>query len=75
MRNRGGRFPTVWVFDLDVQRPVSIRGFDARVGVRLYHVFEYDVPRDVQRNMDSLAFGRFSNYIERSFGMTFQLSL
>ena len=75
MCNRGARVPTVGVFDLDIQRPVPLCGFDARASVRLCHVFEYDVPRDVQGNIDSLTCGRFSNYIEQSVGMTFQLSL
>ena len=44
----GGRLLNVWVMDLDIQRPIRIRGFNTRVGVRLFHVFERDLPRDVQ---------------------------
>ena len=73
VRNRAGRFPNVWVMDLDIQRPIRIRGFNTRVGVRLFHIFERDLPRDVQQNVGSPSFGRFSNYVERSIGLTFRI--
>ncbi len=73
VRNRAGRFPNVWVMDLDIQRPIRIRGFNTRVGVRLFHIFERDLPRDVQQNVGSPSFGQFSNYVERSIGLTFRI--
>ena len=73
VRNRGGRFPNVWVMDLDIGRPIRIRGFNTRVGVRLFHVFETDLPRDVQQNVGSPSFGRLSNDVERSIGLTFRI--
>jgi len=59
--------------DLDIQRPIRIRGFNTRAWVRLFHVFDRDLPRDVQQNSDSPSSGRFSNFVERSIGLTFQI--
>ena len=75
MRNGAGRFPRVSVLDLDVQRPVRIGGFDVRVGVRIFHLFDRDLPMDVQQNITSPSFGQFSNYVDRSIGLTFQVGL
>ena len=74
-RNRGGRFPQVWVLDLDVQRPLRIAGYDTWVGVRVYHLFENEFPRDVQANVDAPTFGSFTNQVERSVGLTFRIEL
>ena len=75
IRNLGGRFPHVRVLDLDVQRPLRIAGYDTWVGVRVYHLFENEFPRDVQANIDAPAFGRFTNYVEQSIGLTFRIDL
>lgn len=74
-RNGAGRFPRVSVLDLDVQRPLRIGGFDLRVGVRIFHLFDRDLPMDVQQNITSPSFGQFSNYVDRSIGLTFQVGL
>ena len=72
-RNRAGRFPNVWVLDLDVQRPIQIGPLNTRIGVRMFHLFERDFPRDVQQNVGSPSFGQFSNFVERSIGLTFRI--
>lgn len=72
-RNRAGRFPNVWVLDLDIQRPFQIGPLNTRIGVRMFHLFERDFPRDVQQNIGSLSFGQFSNFVERSIGLTFRI--
>jgi len=74
-RNAAGRFPRVSVLDLDVQRPLRIAGFDMRVGIRIFHLFDRDLPIDVQENITSPSFGQFSNYVDRSIGLTFQVGL
>lgn len=72
-RNQGGRFPVVRVLDLDVQRRVKIGGLTTRIGLRVFNLFDAYTPRDVQNNVDATSFGRFSNPIERTFGLTFQI--
>lgn len=72
-RNRGGRFPNAWIFDVDVQRRIKVGKLRPRIGVRVFHLFDNFVPRDVQNNVDAASFGRFSNSIERRFGFTFQI--
>ena len=72
-RNQGGRFPVVRVLDLDVQRRVKIGKFNTRIGVRVFNLFDTFTPRDIQNNVDASSFGRFSNPIERTFGLTFQI--
>ena len=75
VRNEGGRFPRVSVLDFSIQRPFSLAGFNTTVGLRLFHLFESDLPRDVQRNIDSSAFGTFSNQVERSIGFLFRVDM
>ena len=71
--NRAGRFPNVWVLDLDIQRPFQIGPLNTRIGVRMFHLFERDFPRDVQQNIGSPSFGQFSNFVERSIRLTFRI--
>lgn len=72
LQNRGGRFPQFYTLDLDVQRRIEIFGFNPRVGLRVFHLFNSSLPRDVQQNIDSRSFRHFSNPIERTFGLTVQ---
>ncbi len=74
-RNQGGRFPHVWVLDFHIQRGLRIYGFNTRVGVRVFHLFESDFPQDVQSNIDAPTFGLFSNQVERSIGLTFRIDM
>lgn len=74
-RNQGGRFPRVSVLDIGIQRPLSIAGFDTTIGLRMFHLLETDLPLDVQRNINTTTFGRFSNQIERSIGVLFRLDM
>ncbi len=71
-RNRGGRFPRVTTLDLSITKPVRFRKWTARVGLRVYNLFNSFNPRDVQNNVDSPAFGTFYYPIHRSWGGTLQ---
>lgn len=71
-RNHGGRFPVFYTLDLDVQRRITMFGISPRVGLRVFHILGDFMPRDVQNNVHAAAFGRFSNPIQRSFGLTLQ---
>ena len=73
--NQGGLFPRVSVLDVGIQRPLSIAGFDTTVGIRMFHLLETDLPLDVQRNIDTSTFGRFSNQVERSIGFLFRVDM
>jgi hypothetical protein len=70
-QNLGGRYPTLATLDVSVQRPFRILKWKPRVGFRVLNVLGRANPRDVQNNIDSPAFGQFSNPIERFFGLTF----
>lgn len=71
-RNRGGRFPIFHTLDLDVQRRIEMFGVSPSIGLRVFHVLGDFMPRDIQNNVHAAAFGRFSNPIQRSFGLTLQ---
>ena len=72
-RNLGGRFPRLVSLDVDVQRRVTIGKLKARIGFRVFHVFNNFAPRDVQRNVHAPRFGTFSNSLDRQFRLNFQL--
>ena len=65
------RFPTFFSSDLQVTRPVSIplgdRRLKARAGFAIFNLFNHYNPRDVQNNIDSSSFGRFSNDAWREY--------
>ncbi len=69
-RNRGGRFPRLTTLDLGITKPVKVRKWTARVGFRIYNLFNNFNPRDVQNNVDSPNFGTFYYPIHRSWGGT-----
>jgi len=70
-----GRFPNVWVLDFHVQRRLRIARLNTHIGLRIFHLFESDFPRDVQANIDAPTFGMFSNQVERSIGLTFRIDM
>ena len=72
-RNEGGRFPTLTTLDLAVNRELSVKGRRIRVGLRAHHLLNQFMPRDVQNNIDSPAFGTFYNGLQRMWGVTFQI--
>lgn len=68
-RNRAGRFPRFATFDLQVLKQVTIpfgnKKFKARVGVRLFNLFNSFNPQDIQDNLASPRFGTFFNSKDR----------
>jgi hypothetical protein len=72
-RNRAGRLPHVATLDFSLSRPVRIRKWDVRLGVRVYRALGTSASRDVQNNTASSDFGRFFNPIRRELGVVFVL--
>jgi hypothetical protein len=70
-RNAGGRFPPLATLDLAIVRSWKLLGYEVRYGVRGYHLLSQFMPRDVQNNIDSPAFGTFYNSIPRRIVLTF----
>lgn len=64
-RNEGGRFPSLFSFDLLVTKGLSIpfRGkkYRGRAGMTIFNITNHWNPRDVQNNLDSRQFGTFFN--------------
>lgn len=69
-RNTGGRFPTQWTIDAAVTRTVRFLNRPVQIGLRGYHLLDTFMPRDVQNNVDSPAFGEFYNTIPRRLSAT-----
>jgi hypothetical protein len=72
-RNRGGRFPSFFAFDLRVTKEVVVFGRRLRVGFQLYNLTNHFNPRDVQSNLASPIFGEFANSRGISGGLKFQI--
>ncbi len=72
-RNAGGRFPTLYMIDLGVNRLITIRNRETWIGIRVYHLLNTFAPRDVQNNIDSPAFGSFYNSILHKAGLNFYI--
>lgn len=70
-RNQAGRFPQFSSFDLqvlkEVKMPFAGRKYRARVGFKVFNLFNSFNPRDVQNNLASPRFGTFFNSVERTF--------
>jgi hypothetical protein len=73
VRNAGGRFPLLATLDISIVRTWKLLGYAVRYGVRGYHLLNQFMPRDVQNNIDSPAFGTFYNTIPRRVTLTFTL--
>jgi hypothetical protein len=73
VRNAGGRFPPLATLDISIVRTWKLLGYPVRYGVRGYHLLNQFMPRDVQNNIDSPAFGTFYNSIPRRVTLTFTL--
>lgn len=71
VRNGAGRFPRLFTVDLSLIKAATIRGRAVRFGVRAYHVLNQAMPRDVQTNIDSPAYGTFYNPLPRRLSVTF----
>ena len=70
-RNTAGRFPVLATVDLSIVRSWKLLGYPVRYGLRGYHLLNQFMPRDVQNNLDSPAFGTFYNTIPRRITFTF----
>lgn len=75
-RNGAGRFPVFGAWDILVQRPFPLRLFrktyKVTAGIRVYNLTSHDNPRDVQQNLFSPNFGRFTNSVGRQFRARFE---
>ncbi len=70
-RNLGGRFPAVATLDLDVQRPIRVGKWRARIGFAIFNILNRFTPREVQNNRDSIRFGSFLNPVNRAVRIRF----
>jgi hypothetical protein len=73
-RNTGGRMPALCTLDVSLLRTGRLLGREVRYGVRFFHVLNTFEPRDVQNNVDSAAFGTYSNGLIRRIMFTTQLT-
>ncbi|MEW6734545.1 MAG: carboxypeptidase regulatory-like domain-containing protein [Acidobacteriota bacterium] len=75
-RNRDFRFPRFVSVDLQVKKRFMIpflgKKYGTSVGVKIFNITNHFNPRDVQANIDSLTFGKFSNSIGRTFRGKFE---
>jgi hypothetical protein len=73
-RNTGGRLPTLCTLDVSLLRLGRILGREVRYGVKVFHVLGTFEPRDVQNNVDSVAFGSLYNGLLTRVMFTLQLT-
>lgn len=86
VRNRAGRFPRFFSWDLQVTKewiikvpnwgfiPQKFRGkkYPGRFGVKLFNITNHFNPRDFQNNIDANDFGTFYNSTRRAFRLKFE---
>ena len=75
-RNRTGRLPTYFSFDLQVTKGFKLPFFDnkrIRIGVALFNLTNHFNPRDVQNNIGSPNFGQFYNNLGTSIKAKFDI--
>jgi hypothetical protein len=72
-RNRGGRFPSFFSFDVRVTKGVTIKGRKIRVGVQAFNLGSHFNPRDVIASQGSARFGSFLNSVD--MGISFRVTL
>lgn len=70
-RNRAGRFPAFSSVDLQVTKEVAVpfrqKEYKARIGFRVFNLFNHYNPRDLQNDLDSPRYGVFLNGVGRMF--------
>lgn len=70
-RNEGGRFPRFASTDLQVVKgfklPFAGKEYKVRAGVRIFNLFNNFNPIDLQNNIASSFFGRFTNFKDRAY--------
>jgi len=76
-RNRGGRFPWFFSWDMSIVKKWDIKFmgkvYHTQIGVKIYNLTNHWNPRDVQNNIDSPAFGTFYNSVERTYRGKFEI--
>jgi hypothetical protein len=73
-RNRGGRFPSFFSFDVRVTKGVTIKGRRLRVGFQAFNLGSHLNPRDVVANLGSPRFGEFLNSVDMGISLRVTLS-
>ncbi|HXV63276.1 MAG TPA: TonB-dependent receptor [Vicinamibacteria bacterium] len=73
-RNRGGRFPRFFSFDIRVTRGVRVKGRDIRLGLQLNNIGSHFNPRDVVSNEGSARFGQYLNSVDMGISLRLTLS-
>ena len=72
-RNRAGRFPSVAVVDVAVERQVHLFKWTPWLGLKVTNVLNTFTPHNVQNNVDSPAFGDFYNTSPRRIAFIIRL--
>ncbi len=70
-RNRGGRFPSFFSFDIRVMKQLTFHRKTFRVGFQVFNTTSHFNPRDVYSNIGSPFFGEFADSVPLSAGMRF----
>jgi outer membrane receptor protein involved in Fe transport len=73
-RNRGGRFPNFFSFDIRVTKGVTIKGRKIRVGMQAFNLGSHFNPRDVVASQGSARFGEFLNSVDMGISLRVTLS-
>jgi Carboxypeptidase regulatory-like domain len=72
-RNRGGRLPSFFSFDVRVTKGLRVKGRNVRVGVQVYNLGSHYNPRDVVTNQGSARFGQLLNSVDMGIGLRLTL--
>ncbi len=73
-RNRSGRFPSFFSFDIRVTKGVTIKGKRIRVGFQAFNLGSHFNPRDVVASLASPRFGEFLNSVDMGISLRVTLS-
>jgi hypothetical protein len=73
-RNRGGRFPNFFSFDLRVTKGLTVKGRKIRVGFQAFNLGSHFNPRDVVTSLASPRFGEFLNSVDMGISLRVTLS-
>jgi len=73
-RNRGGRFPNFFSFDLRVTKGLTVKGRKVRVGFQAFNLASHFNPRDVVASLASPRFGEFLNSVDMGISLRVTLS-
>jgi hypothetical protein len=73
-RNRSGRFPSFFSFDVRVTKGVTIKGKRVRVGFQAFNLGSHFNPRDLVASLASPRFGEFLNSVDMGISLRVTLS-